>query len=268
MQVYTGKQGGGALGTVAFCSRDHLNAATVTSLWNTDFSWVPPGQSVSRIIVQGSILTLQRNECAKRMEGDWLLFIDDDMVWQPGDIGRLVESWHEVQDQFLEPVILGGLCHRRQEPYDPTLYAREQPNSGRYRFIEKWDSDIIEVDATGMAFALIPVTVFEQMARAAGTVWPSFEERKDKVPPPLFKWDGMLGEDLGFCADAKLAGCRVFVDTRIKIGHIAEVTIDERWFLRSIAERAPEVEEHVRIVNMVAGLPTMSAEEARGRLAG
>lgn len=268
MQVYSGSQGGDAVGTVAFCSRDHLNAATATCFWHTDFSWLPQGRSVQRFVIQGSILTMQRNESLKRMQGDWLIFIDDDMVWQPDAVAKLVASWQEIQPLFDVPVILGGLCHRRQEPYDPTMYMRERKDGGHYRFLEKWETDIVEVDATGMAFVLIPASALEAMAARAGTVWPSFEERQGKNPPPIFRWDGNVGEDLAFCQDAKAAGCRVFVDTRIKIGHIAEVTIDTSSFLHQIASRSPEDEALIKEHNDAIGMPTMTAEEARGRLAG
>lgn len=268
LNIHSGKAEGETLGTIAFCTRDHLNASTATCLWNTAFDWVPTGYSVQRLIVQGSILTLQRNECLKRMEGDWILFIDDDMVWQPEAVGQLIASWRGLQDEFEEPIILGGLCHRRQEPYDPTLYAREQPTSGRYRFIEKWDTDLVEVDATGAAFLLIPEAALHAIARHADSVWPPFSERENKPPPPVFHWSGLFGEDLSFCMDAKAAGCRIFVDTRIEIGHIAEVTIDRRSFLRSVATRHQETEDLIRSINDTVGLPTMTADEARELLRG
>lgn len=269
MNVYRSSDvgGGKTLGTVAFCTRDHLNASTATCLWSTDWSWIPQERSVQRFITQGSILTMQRNECLKRMEGDWLLFIDDDMVWEPDAVGRLVKSWEEAQAQFDDPVILGALCHRRAAPHDPTLYVRE-PDSGRYRFVEKWDTDYVEIDATGCAFLLIPATAIERMVAKAGTTWPSFEDRQHLLPPPIFRWDGTFGEDLSFCADARSAGCHILVDTRIQIGHIAEVTVDHRSFLREIAERDPFSEEKVRFMNEKIGIPTMTAEEARARLAG
>lgn len=266
MNVYSSRQPGDPLGTIAMCTRDHLNAATATCLWSTDFSWVPPGQHVQRSVTQGSILTMQRNECLKRMEGSWLLFIDDDMVWRPEAVGQLVLSWQKLQAQFEEPVMLGGLCHRRAHPYDPTLYAREAPSHGLYRFIEKWDTDIVEVDATGCAFLLIPETVLVAMATRAGTEWPPLADRLNRLPPPIFRWDGMMGEDLSFCADAKAAGARIFVDTRIEIGHIAEVTIGRRDFLRAVSERDAVTEDHIRTLNTGLGLPTLTAEEARGLL--
>jgi len=255
--------GSQAYGTIALCTRDHLNAATATSLWTTDYRFVPQGKYVNRVVVQGSILTLQRNECLKRMEGDWILFIDDDMVWQPLDIGRLVASWQEVQGQMDVPVIMGGLCFRRTPPHDPTLFVREQPTSGGYRHLETWTDSIVEVDATGMAFVLIPLAALEKMC---GFAWPSLETRKAVDPPPMFKWEGGVGEDLRFCQEAKDSGCRIFVDTTIEIGHIAEVSITRKHFLAEIAARSPEQQVKVARANNRMGIDTMTPQQAREKL--
>lgn len=268
MNVLRGPQEGPAIGSVAMTVRDHINAQTFTSMLHTDWKWIPPGYRVNHMVVQGSVLTTQRNQCVRDMDGGWLLFIDDDMVFGPHEIGNIVASWAEVQEQFDDPVLMGGLCSRRAHPYDATLYMREEPTHGRYRFLEKWDTDIVEVDATGCAFLLIPVGVFERLAKRAGTEWPDRETRMKYTPPPLFRWDGMFGEDLAFCQDVKNAGCRIFVDTRIKIGHVTEIVADYRDFLRAVAERPQDQEDKVREMNDKLGLPTLTAEEARARLAG
>jgi hypothetical protein len=115
------------IGTVSIPVRDHINAATATALTHTDWSWIPNGKYVNRNIIQGNILPLQRNGAVQRMLGDWLIFIDDDMVWDPGDIGRLVAARDEVDAD-----IMGALCFRRSAPFQPTLFVRESPTSGAY----------------------------------------------------------------------------------------------------------------------------------------
>lgn len=253
------------LGTIGIPVRDHLNALTVMSMMTTAMASGGFGGIVDVNIITGSVLTMQRNELVKRMRGDWLLFIDDDMVWQPDDVAQLVATRNE-----LDLDILGGLCFRRTEPFHPTLYVREQPTSGAWNFLEDWQSDVVEVDATGLAFCLIHKRVFERMVQLyedrPGWEMPSYEERMAKEPPNIFRWEGKVGEDLRFCAEAKQAGCRVYVDTRIKIGHVGEVTITERDFLRSIATRDPGMEETRRQINDKWGLPTLTREEARRRL--
>lgn len=244
------------VGTIAIPVRDHINSATVTAIMGTDFSWVPKGKSVNRWIIQGSILTMQRNEAVQRMEGDWLLFIDDDMVWRPDAVRRLIEIREEHDLDMV-----GGLCFRRSDPYQPTLYMREQPTAGAYNYLEKWDSDLVEVDATGLAFCLIHRRVFE---RIANEPMPPVESRTR--PAMFFQWNGQVGEDLGFCQMAKATGSRIWVDTRIKIGHIGEIEIGEEHYLYALARREQEIEDERRVINDHMGLPTMSAEEAKQRL--
>lgn len=256
LQVYSTENGEGSiLGTIAIPVRDHLNAATVTSLLGSDFAWMPRGRGVNRKIIQGGILTLQRNEAVQQMEGDWLLFIDDDMVWQPDAIAKLIA----VRDEF-DLDIVGGLCFRRTPPHQPTLYMRELPTEGPYNFLEVWEDDLVEVDATGMAFCLIHKRVFEKIA---GSPMPPLDERRKIGLPEFFYWKGRLGEDLRFCQDAKAAGCRIFVDTRIKIGHVAEVEITMEHYLREVAIRGEDVDEARRAINDRMGLPTLTMAEAR-----
>jgi hypothetical protein len=252
------------LGTIALPVRDHLNSATVTSLLQTDWSFVGSEHSMDRLIIQGNILPLQRNEAIQRMRGEFLLFVDDDMVWQPDAVGRLVDTYTELAEQFTEPLIVGGLCFRRTPPHNPTLYVRELPNDGPYNFLEKWATDIVEVDATGMAFTLISKAAIEAVAEAE---MPPLEVRQHMAgPPAFFHWTGRMGEDLRFCADAKAKGVRIFVDTRIEIGHIGEFAIGHKHYLQEIALRSGELEDERRVTNERFGLPTLSAAEARGLL--
>jgi len=251
-------------GSIGIPVRDHLNAATATALQTTAIA----GAILRRLdfnMVQGGILTMQRNLLVQRMRGDWLLFIDDDMVWQPDDLARLIAT----RDEF-DFDMLGALCFRRAAPFQPTLYMREEPDAGAYNFLEKWEEDIIEVDGTGMAFIVIHKRVFERMValyeEKPGWRMPPFAERLTQSPPNFFRWEGQLGEDLRFCQEAKRAGARIFVDTRIPIGHIGEVELGYRDFLKEIADRDPELEAARREVNERMGLPTMTREEALGRL--
>lgn len=243
---------GKCIGTISIPVRDHINAATATALTHTDWSWIPQGMYVNRNIIQGNILPLQRNGAVQRMLGDWLIFIDDDMVWSPRQVGELVIARQEVDAD-----IIGGLCFRRSAPYQPTMFVREGPTSGAYNYLEDWDKDIVEVDATGMAFVLIHKRVFEMIA---GTM-PPYEVRRQINPPEFFRWTGGFGEDLQFCQDAKAAGARIYVDTRIEIGHVSEIEVRRRHFLMEALYRGDDVTAERKKANDSMGLPTLT--EAR-----
>jgi glycosyltransferase involved in cell wall biosynthesis len=228
--------------------------------------WFDQGTYIDINICQGNILTMQRNELVNRVRGDWLMFIDDDMVWHPGQIAQLVKT---QADHDLDMV--GALCYRRSAPHQPTMFMREGPTSGAFNFLEDWeDGAVIEVDATGMAFVIIHKRVFERIVafheHRPGWKMPPYEERVTSRPPNFFRWLGGYGEDLQFCIDAKLSGSKIFVDTSVEIDHVAEVQINRRHFLSEIANRDPEVETERRRVNTDMGLPTLSREEAKKRL--
>lgn len=261
MELYAMRRDGEPLGTVVIPTRDHMNAATVTSLVMSDFRWLPPGTTVDHNIVQGSILTSQRNEGIQRMRGDWVLYIDDDMVWNPDAIGRLVEAREEHDLDMI-----GGLCFRRSEPFAPTLYMREQSGAGGYNFLESWpEEEIVEVDATGAAFLLIHKRVFEMIA---GGPMPPYEHRmREGGPPPnYFRWEGTMGEDLRFCQDAKAAGARIWVHTGIPIGHVTERVVGHREFLMQLAMRDEETWNARKELNDSMGLPTLTPEAVQAKL--
>jgi hypothetical protein len=81
-------------------------------------------------------------------------------------------------------------------------------------------------------------------------------------PPPFFKWTGQYGEDFLFCQEAKAAGCQIFVDTSVKIGHIAEVVVTEDSFNRELAFRSEEAWQARIAQNDRMGLPTVGPKEA------
>lgn len=258
-------------GTVAMVTRDKVAAQTAISWLMTDLTWLPPGQYHKRFIIQGNVLTFQRNMCINNMEGDWILFIDSDMVWQPQAMRVLIET----RDKF-DLDIVSGLCFQRSDPYQPTMYkeARNaelpeiEANWSGYTFLERWPEDAaVEVDATGMAFCLIHKRVFERiLQQKVGDSFGTFEERQNQVPAPFFRWEGEWGEDFLFCREAKAAGCRIFVDTAVKVGHVGEQIITEETFLREIVFRDPAAQSFRESVLGGIGEKVMTREEAMERL--
>lgn len=267
LQHFTTHRPGEPIGTIAIPTRDKVSVQLFLSLMNTDWSFVPPDRPIEWSVIQGSILTAQRNELVQRMRGDWIIFIDADMVFDVSAIQQLIAAREEGDYD-----ILGGLCFQRVAPFQPTLYMREQPTSGGYLFLEQWDDGIVEVDGTGLAFVIIHRRVFERIVQTFDNrpsfVWPSYEERIRVKSPDFFKWIGNVGEDLRFCQDAKASGSKIFVDTRIKIGHVGDTVFDERSFFRELALRDPAAEEAHRKLNDEMGLPTMTSAKAWERFFG
>jgi hypothetical protein len=227
--------GAKCIGTIAMCTRDTVSAQTAIS-WMMDdrLSYLKPGEFALRYIVQGNVLIHQRNQCVRDMDGDWILFIDSDMVWQPNAIKEIIQTREEYDFDMV-----GALCHQRSEPYQPTLYRRAANREHGYTFLEQWaEGAAVEVDATGMAFMLIHKRVFDRILDAnTGEPMPPLERRKRMPPPPFFRWEGGYGEDFDFCQQAKATGSRIYVDTTIEVGHVGQHIITRDTFLKEIAFR-------------------------------
>jgi hypothetical protein len=250
-----------AAGTIGMVTRDTITSPTAISWQMTDYSFLAPHEYVGRFIIQGNVLVQQRNTCVQRMEGDWLLFIDDDMSWQPDALGRIVATQRRTGAD-----IVGGLCFQRGGAHQPTMYRSNLDGTG-YAYIEVWeDGDIMPVDATGMAFTLITNEAFSKIVRFvtgdSEAVFPPLDMRMRMPAPDFFRWDGRWGEDLGFCRLAQAAGCRIVVDTGIEIGHVGMHTITKETFLHGLAFRHPLIEEARRASVAPLGLETMTRAEA------
>jgi glycosyltransferase involved in cell wall biosynthesis len=247
------------VGTIAMVTRDWVAAPTAISMMMTDLSFLGPDEFVQRFIVQGNVLVFQRNECIHKMDGDWILFIDSDMAYQPGMVKTLVET----REKF-DLDIVGGLCFQRAAPYQPTMYMRAADESHGYTFLEEWDEDAaVEVDATGMAFCLIHKRV---LSRIMGGDYPDLATRADLTPWPFFSWGGEYGEDFKFCMEAKATGSRIFVDTAVKVDHLGMTAINEESFLREIAFRNDQQQAFREWQLDTIGQKAISRERAKERL--
>jgi glycosyltransferase involved in cell wall biosynthesis len=253
--------GSRAVGTIAFCTRDDIKAATAISWKRGDYSFLAANEYISEFIITGNLLTMQRNECIKQMDGDWILFIDDDMTWQPQAIRQIVETQRRTGAE-----VVGGLCFQRTPPHQPTLYMSNADHTG-YAFEEKWnDGEILDVDATGLAFCLITTAALTKIIHHEtgdkSIVWPSLEERKRIPGWRFFQWDGRWGEDFQFCRAAKSAGCRIVVDTGIEIGHVADIVVTKKDFLKEVFFRHEAVENAKRESVKDLGVDVLSRAEA------
>lgn len=172
------------------------------------------------IKTNGPIDTLRNDIIEKAMaEGcTHTLMCDVDQIYPVDTITKLLS--HKV------PVVAGSVP-RRYAPFDPIMLrdidgVPTPMNVGDYK-----DGELVSVDATGTGCILYNMEVFR------------------KLPYPWFKFrktpDGRtLGEDIGLCMDLKKAGYPIYVDTSIKIGHMANIIVTESmhklWCAMTIAK--------------------------------
>lgn len=210
----------------------------------------------SYIQKEGTNVSHSRNQLVKTfLEGgwEWLWFIDDDMVFDttPDILDRLME----VADEKERPIV-GALCFARlrgeHQEVVATIYGLAEKD-GETKLVRQTGyprEQLVPVTATGTGCLLVHRRVFVELAKRWQTPWPWFDYTEwghthsawGTIPGTDVEYAGPgdhIGEDITFCLRAGSPhGNRedydgsgevfpVYVDTRIKCGHIKKFVVDE-----------------------------------------
>ena len=170
---------------------------------------------------------------------DWLWMVDADMSWQENALDLLLETADPV-----DAPIMGGLCFggRSDHAMFPTIYKLiEEEGMIGTEVVHDYPKDqVVRVGATGAAFMLVHKSVFVKMKHAFGKLpngrenpYPWFVEAANGGRP--------FGEDIAFCIKAHALDLPIYVDTRVKIGHIKPRELTEERYLEE-RKRASKVE--------------------------
>ena len=158
------------------------------------------------------------------LESDYthLLMMDSDHR-HPKDIVQRLARWCIVYPQV---EVVGALCFRRGEPYDPCAFIWD---NGHYRRLAVWAEGCFAVDALGTGAMLIDRKVFERLT------------------PPYFEYhyedlEGFPGTDMTFARHCKEAGILQWVDTTTVSPHIGTNMIDGATYKRYLTEHGAVVE--------------------------
>lgn len=154
---------------------------------------------------------LGRNTCVEEAldKGtEWLLFLDDDHVFGPQLLTRLLAH---------EKPIVGSLYLQRMMPFRPVAYSHKDENSVYHaiNLHNHGESDLIEVAAVGTGGMLIRSEVLREMEH------PWFEH-------------GRASEDLIFCDKVYELGLGpIYCDLGARLGHLSPAALwpsfDEDW---------------------------------------
>lgn len=157
---------------------------------------------------RSSILPSSRNalvEWAQETEATHVLFLDDDMLFPPDTLNRLLE--HK------KPIVAAN-CVTREFPAKPTATKDEVRV-----YTEEGSEGLEEVHSIGTAIMLIDMKVFESIDM------PYFAFSKHP-----FKPNRCRGEDTWFCKRARTAGYQIFIDHGLsqEVGHIGQQVFTQR----------------------------------------
>jgi hypothetical protein len=185
--------------------------------------------------LDGDAIDEMRNKAigmAREQGKKWLLFTDADMNYPPDALRRLLS--HDKK-------IVGGLCRQRRRPFKMCLWdlldEPGNPDDGYLCFIDPktvkpindaapWQFGLRKVDATGGAFLLINMEVFDAIDEKMPHIDGSYFLDARQIPG--LKPQERVSEDMWFCALARACGYELFVDIDLRIGHytMAEIIDD------------------------------------------
>lgn len=162
----------------------------------------PPGSRVEHYAA-GLDLAVARERIAAEMSGDWLFFVDDDTLFAPDLLLRLLQRL----DDHPELDVMAVHVLRRWPPHY-TVAGRLNPDQRTGTVLHFADAaGVIPVDLTGLGGgAVIRRTAFDRVSR------------------PWFT-GGAMTEDWTFCARLKQAGGAAAVDADLPVGHITPMSV-------------------------------------------
>ena len=177
--------------------------------------------AADQYFLKGSLVYDARNRLAQKAveDGyDYILWLDSDMVFEPDLMQKLMA---DIKGRDM----VCGIFFTRKPPYKPCVYSRVaytlDLESGRTipeadPFFDYPKDSIFEVEACGFGAVLMRTDLVKRIYLKKGLPF-----------TPIIGF----GEDLSFCLSARDAGAKIFCDSRVKVGHIGSVVINEEKFM-------------------------------------
>jgi hypothetical protein len=166
-----------------------------------------PDGTARRIFSSNVHVPESRNAMMTSCAGEWLAMIDDDQVYAPDMIRRLVRRLRDPRVDIVTPLVL-----RRDPPHLPMLLGApenpsDEPLAMRQLALKAGDRGLLEVHAAGTSVMVMRRAVI------------------DRVQEPWFEFGAAIGEDYNFCLKARAAGCRIFCDLDTRVGHVLPMAV-------------------------------------------
>lgn len=210
------------------------------------------------IVRSGPLLSAGRGALAasflENTNGEALIMLDSDMVFQPNVIVEMVQTFEKVRAQYGDQVgILGGLAFISNNPRlhspMPNIWLPDPNIPERLYHQSTFPKDsLMEIGATGGACIIIHRDVFTSIKRhwfhhIPAIQWSLLAQDLAKIDDPKeievimrsAVWDAdQLGEDMSFCIRARAHGFRIFLHTGLVFDHSKSTLLGMEEYDRAV----------------------------------
>ncbi len=174
----------------------------------------PPGMQWGKDIVvrigRGCSPATNRNgliEEAKKLGAKWIWFLDDDLVFFPNSLTRLLEHFKNPE---IEAVV--GLSFHRQPPFKALWFHTPDPaKEAMHGTLPPPEDGLVRLYACTFGGLLVRMSAIERME-------PPYVALGQFVPD---QWD----DDIYFCRKFTQAGGKLWGDSSVKFGHTTDIEI-------------------------------------------
>ena len=145
-----------------------------------------------------------------KVDYDYIMWIDSDMVFTPEDLFKLIEHDKDVVSgmyKMSDDVNYATVENMDEKYFEEWMYYQFMQDKD----IEAKKGKLFKVDYTGMGWMLVRKGVIEKMK------YPYFYPRKQ-----VWKqhgWEEFVWDDVEFCLRARENGHDIWIDPKIRIGH-------------------------------------------------
>lgn len=165
--------------------------------------------------VIGSLIYNSRNDLVRqalKLECDYILWLDSDMVFPPETLKYLLKEMEETGADFIS-----GLYFRRCAPFSPVAFDTLEIKDGKATWTDYRGelSGLHEVGGVGFGCVLQKTDMLLEMAAKYGDFF-----------GPLAN----VGEDLAFCWRARQLGYKIMLDCNLKLGHVGHTVFTQQYF--------------------------------------
>lgn len=179
---------------------------------------------ISQTIDIGSLVYMARDRLAgvaAKNDFDYIVWIDSDMIFEPGTIDRLIDRALERRD------FVTGLYFSRSFPTKPLImkeiiWERQENGTIKHGATPYYDypkNSLFEVAGCGFGLCITSVEMVGKVVAGFG------QAPFDPFPS--------LGEDYSFCWKANKLGFKCWCDSSIKAGHVGEFVYNEDIYLNN-----------------------------------